>query len=49
MIQDYVKAINDPDAIPAMDDTWKNVVEITVNENKDRLFSVYINSMKVLS
>ncbi|XP_066264924.1 guanylate-binding protein 6-like [Branchiostoma lanceolatum] len=46
MTQQYVEAVNDPKAIPALDNTWQNTVEVMRRKVIDEIAMEYIKQMQ---
>ena len=47
LLEEYVKAVNDPNAIPCLDNAWQNTVELLRTKTMDELVEKYKTAMTV--
>lgn len=47
LLEEFVNAVNDPNAIPCLDNAWKNTVDLLKARTMDELIQKYKTSMKV--
>lgn len=49
LLEEYVKAVNDPNAIPCLDNAWKNTVDLLRAKTIEELIEKYKAAMKVFA
>ncbi len=47
LLKEYVTAINDPDAIPCLDNAWQNTVDLLKAKTMEELIKKYKTTMTV--
>lgn len=46
LLKEYIKAVNDPNAIPCLDNAWQNTVDLLRTKTMDELVEKYKKTMK---
>ena len=47
LLKEYVNAVNDPNAIPCLDNAWQNTVDLLRSKTMEELVKTYKTSMAV--